>query len=342
MGKRRSDWEQTAQYRFGRWLRAGWEPLDRRMEEALFEEGEAPRGEQEARRAEQEREARLSARHAEDLLIEEKLHSQLHAWSNTRGRKLLNRLYALLSVLICGAIIWLLLSTVSAMPLFGDPGSPSNNEVARRYVEKGVEETGAVNIVAGVILDYRAFDTLGESSVLFIAACAVLILLRIDPGADGTPGAELIAAEADDRHYEPKNDVILQGSARILTPLVLLFGMYVILNGHLSPGGGFSGGSIMSAGLVLYLNAFGFRRASRFFTYRTFLWTSFSALLFYVLAKAYSFYCGANGIPSGIPLGSPGAILSSGLILPLNVAVGLVVTSTMYAFYTLFRKGSME
>lgn len=48
---------------------------------------------------------------------------------------------------------------------------------------------------------------------------------------------------------------------------------------------------------------------------------------------------GANHLESGIPLGTPGAILSSGLILVLNICVGLVVTCTMYAFYALFRKG---
>ena len=50
---------------------------------------------------------------------------------------------------------------------------------------------------------------------------------------------------------------------------------------------------------------------------------------------------GANHIESGIPLGTPGAILSSGFILPLNICVGLIVMCTMYAFYTLFRKGGM-
>jgi multicomponent Na+:H+ antiporter subunit B len=42
---------------------------------------------------------------------------------------------------------------------------------------------------------------------------------------------------------------------------------------------------------------------------------------------------------TGIPLGTPGAILSSGLILPLNICVGLVVACTMYTFYAMFRKG---
>jgi len=111
------------------------------------------------------------------------------------------------------------------------------------------------------------------------------------------------------------------------------------LNGHLSPGGGFSGGAIIGAGLILYLNAFGFEKIGKFFTEKTYKIISFCSLSFYCLAKSYSFYTGAHHLESGIPLGTPGDIISSGLILPLNICVGLVVASTMYAFYALFRKG---
>ena len=204
-----------------------------------------------------------------------------------------------------------------------------------------MEETGAVNIVAGMILDYRAFDTLGESNVLFIAACSVLILLRVSGSKDGKPSTEQLEAEADDRMYEPKNDAILQHAANFLVPLILMFGVYVILNGHISPGGGFSGGAIMGAGLILYLNAFGFKRTERFFTFTTFKIVSCVALSFYALSKAYSFFTSANHLPSIITTGTPGMIFSAGLIPYLNIAVGLVVCCTMYAFYTLFRKGDM-
>ena len=199
-------------------------------------------------------------------------------------------------------------------------------------------------MVTGMILDYRAFDTFGESNVLFIATVTVLILLRIDK-TDKKEGESrdnaLTRAEADenDRIYEPKNDLILQKVAGFLVPLIIIFGIYVILNGHLSPGGGFSGGAIIGAGLILYLNAFGFAKTERFFTEKTYKWICFCSLTCYCLAKSYSFYMGANHLPSGIPLGTPGAILSSGLILVLNICVGLVVTCTMYAFYALFRKG---
>ena len=60
----------------------------------------------------------------------------------------------------------------------------------------------------------------------------------------------------------------------------------------------------------------------------------------YAMIIAYYLFTGANGIPSIVPLGTLGAILSSGLILPINLLVGLEVACTMYAFYALFRKGS--
>lgn len=133
--------------------------------------------------------------------------------------------------------------------------------------------------------------------------------------------------------------MILQSAARLLVPFIIIFGIYIILCGHLGPGGGFSGGAVIGAGLILYVSAFGFARTERFFTARTYKWMSFGALACYCLSKTYSFYTGANHIESVIPLGTPGAILSSGLILLLNICVGVVVAGTMYTFYVMFRKG---
>ena len=259
---------------------------------------------------------------------------------DNRGIRPFRKAYQLMSVALCLGIISVLLWTVSYLPAFGNAGNPDNNEVSARYIERGLQETGAVNIVTGMILDYRAFDTFGESCVLFIASCCVLVLLRID-ATDGDKRSRKRLEEANDRLFEPKDDIILQKCACVMVPLILMFGIYIVLNGHLSPGGGFSGGAVLGSGLIFYLNAFGFEKTGRFFTERIYRRVTLCALTFYCLAKSYSFYTGANHLHSGIPLGVPGAILSSGLILPLNICVGLVVACTMYAFYTLFRKGGM-
>ena len=54
----------------------------------------------------------------------------------------------------------------------------SHSETAQHYVNKGYEETGAVNIVTSIYLGYRAYDTLGETMVLFTAATGVFLLLK--------------------------------------------------------------------------------------------------------------------------------------------------------------------
>ena len=127
--------------------------------------------------------------------------------------------------------------------------------------------------------------------------------------------------------------------ARVLVPLIIIFGAYVVLNGHLSPGGGFSGGAIIGTGLILYLTAFGYERVGLLLTEKLIRGLTVSALGFYCLAKSYSFYTGANGLHSVISPGVPGAILSGGLIVYLNICVGVVVSCTIYTFFTAFRKG---
>ena len=246
------------------------------------------------------------------------------------------KVYKVLSVIACFVLIAVLLVAVSYLPRFGSAYSPDVNEGAERYVEKGLQETGAVNFVAGMILDYRAFDTLGESCVLFTAVTCVLILLR-DDRSPLRPYRE----QGSDALFDLTKDPILRRMVAVLLPMILLFGIYVLFNGHLSPGGGFSGGAILGAGLILHSLAYGFEKTGRFFTPRVFKAVTCCALSFYCLAKSYSFYTGANHLESGIPLGTPGAIFSAGLILPLNICVGMVVACTMYGFYALFRKGGI-
>ena len=89
-------------------------------------------------------------------------------------------------------------------------------------------------------------------------------------------------------------------------------GIYIILNGHLSPGGGFSGGAVIGAGMILYAASFGFPRTQRFFNEKIYVIVKVTALLLYGLIALHFFYTGANGLEHLFPLGEPGAILSGG------------------------------
>lgn len=64
------------------------------------------------------------------------------------------------------------------MPVWGDPDSPANSHVSPRYIEKVMEETAVPNMVTAVLADYRGFDTLGETTVVFCAGMSVLLILR--------------------------------------------------------------------------------------------------------------------------------------------------------------------
>ena len=334
MARLKSNYEQTLWARLTAWLRDGGSALDSRMTDEMSAPAEpnllAP---EELARLEHEQDER----HRLDLEKEHQLFERFHLWANTRGAKWYHRIYSLLAVVICLAIIVFLLSTVADLPRFGKEDNPINNEVSQRYIEKGVEETGATNIVSGMILNYRAFDTLGESHVLFVAACSVILLLRLSK----SDSKSYLQEVAYDRHYEPKNDLILQTATRYLFPILLLFSVYVLVNGHLSPGGGFSGGTVLGAALILYVCAYGSKSIYGFFGHRLYSAVKVSALCLYSLIILYYAFTGANGLPSAMPLGTPGRIFSAGFILPINVAVGFEVACTMFGFYAYFRKGDL-
>ncbi len=235
--------------------------------------------------------------------------------------KMWQRSYAVLSVLVSAVVLVFFFQVSIQLPPFGDPTNPDLNEVTERYIEKGLEETGATNIVAGLILDYRAFDTFGESTVLFAATMSVILLLRRPRPVKDSP---------------IPRDRILQMVGLVMIPAVMMFGIYVVLNGHLSPGGGFSGGTVMGCGLILAYMVMGRSRLEHYLTPNRLTGVTVACLCTYGVLKGYSFITGANHIGWEVPKGKPGAIFSSGFILPLNICVGIIVACTMYTFFSLF------
>lgn len=272
---------------------------------------------------------------------EASVHTRYERWYKRHGFEVFNDLYRIFSVIVCITIIVTMLAVVSTLPTFGDPSDPSVNEVVDRYVSKSIEETGTVNAVAGMISAYRGFDTLGEAHVLFVAACSVIILLRVDPSSRKRSNSKILDRLGKDMDYEPNQDLVLQKVATVMVPCAFLYGLYVVLNGTSSPGGGFSGGAIIGAGIILHSVAFGFRKTEKFFNDEVYHVVKTACLTIYALLMAYFIYMGANGFDNHIWLGIPGTILSGGIILPINIAVGFEVACTMYSFYALFRKGGL-
>lgn len=162
---------------------------------------------------------------------------------------------SLLIVLLTGAA--LLYGTVD-MPAFGDASSPINSVVTDRYIHASGEETGVPNIVTSVLASYRGYDTMGETTVIFTAAVAVLLLLGYGKqGAESAPTSQAVPAFRRSLEVRP----ILRTGAKLLIGPILLFAFYVQFHGDFGPGGGFQAGVIFAAGVILYALIFDMQRA---------------------------------------------------------------------------------
>jgi multicomponent Na+:H+ antiporter subunit B len=116
------------------------------------------------------------------------------------------------------------------------------NLTARYYAEHTAQDIGAANIVTAIIVTYRGLDTLGEVTVLFLTAAIVgMVLVQSRRKAD-----------APQRALPPSGELLTTGT-RLLVPLILLLGVYVFVNGHLTPGGGFQGGAILASAVLMLL-----------------------------------------------------------------------------------------
>jgi multicomponent Na+:H+ antiporter subunit B len=128
--------------------------------------------------------------------------------------------------------------------------------------------------------------------------------------------------------------VIVQVSARLLAGMLFLYGIYVVLHGHLTPGGGFAGGVLIAAAFILNSLAFGsVEQAERSSYTFSSVFESLGGLLFLGLALAgYSF---ANFFSNGTVflLGTPLQLFSGGLILPANIAIGIKVGAGLVAIF---------
>lgn len=85
------------------------------------------------------------------------------------------KVIALISVIMTGA---LLIYGTGEMPDWGDPNSPASSHVSPEYIQESIEKTATPNMVTAVLADYRGYDTLGETTVIFTAGIACVLMLR--------------------------------------------------------------------------------------------------------------------------------------------------------------------
>ena len=189
---------------------------------------------------------------------------------------------------------------------FGQP----KTKVGKHYIDRGIEETGAVNVVTSVVVSYRGFDTLGEVTVLFIAATGLGAVL----GTGRTKAAAIRPAS-----------FVLRTGCRVLFPLILVFGSYIFIHGHLTPGGGFQGGAIVASAFVLiYLGCREKRISEKIST----TLESLGGVIF-VVVGLIGLAVGGYFLLNFLPEGQPYLLLSAGIIPVIYIAIGFKVGSEL-------------
>lgn len=193
------------------------------------------------------------------------------------------------------------------------------------YAKKGPSELGAANLVTSVVVTYRGLDTLGEVTVLFLAAAAIGLLLK----PDSKPDEETPALE----HRQASE--IVTTATELLLPMVILLGVYVFTNGHLSPGGGFQGGAIIASGTMFLILALPETHISRV----VISWVESLSGFSYVVVGALGILLAGGFLDNRLlPLGEFGGLLSAGAIPLIYVFVGLKVGFELSAILDRFRK----
>ena len=225
----------------------------------------------------------------------------------------LRRQVFLAAAAVAGA---LLLWGLTGLPDYGVYNGPYGDVLNR----VAVAERSATNVVAAVTFDYRGVDTMGEEFILFAAVLGVAILLRAQRDEHAVPPDE----DAADRDAPATSDAVRVVGLTLVGPVVL-FGIYLVAHGHLSPGGGFQGGVVLAtAALLVYLSGeyVTLRRVSPELV--TDVAESVGAAA-YVAVGLLGVAAGTAFLANVLPLGQPGQLLSAGTIPPINAAVGLEV-----------------
>jgi len=203
------------------------------------------------------------------------------------------------------------LGAVFAGLLAGYAPEDALNLTARYYAEHTAQDIGAANIVTAIVVTYRGLDTLGEVTVLFLTAAIVgLVLARGRRKSDGPQ-----------RELPPAGELLTTGT-RLLVPLILLLGVYVFVNGHLTPGGGFQGGAILASAILLLLLTDPLLRFGHGLIAAI---ESTTGLLYVGIGVLGIFLAGGFHDNRILPTGTLGALFSAGVIPIIYSFIGLKV-----------------
>lgn len=250
---------------------------------------------------------------------------------------MLSKVFATIAVVITGGI---LLYGVGDFPGFGDPHSPANagvpgsKSISQYFITESYGDTKVPNIVTSVLADYRGYDTMFETVVIFAAGMAIFAILRV------------IGNESDKETREVKEHAFTNGdhsriivgtTCRLVVPVIQLFALYVVAHGHHSPGGGFQGGVILGASFIIIALSDHLNAALRRFSEKSYITVAAVGIFIYaafgVLAQVMKADFLDYGALQPILFTDGPEMARSHSMLGVEIGVAFTVTAIMFAIY---------
>ncbi|MBT4225394.1 MAG: hypothetical protein HOD72_13120 [Opitutae bacterium] len=234
-------------------------------------------------------------------------------------------------VFTVGLILLYGVSSLDDFPSWGTPDSPANKSPLSQYfIKNTIVDTEVPNMVTAVLADYRGYDTMFETVVIFVAGLGIFAVVRV---FEHGGASRVVTADT-------KPDIIITNTCRLLIPLIQLFALYVLAHGHSSPGGGFQGGVIMGASFILVALAWDLDIALKRFSEKQAFICSGIGILIYAGFGLASVFLGEEFLNYGIihkilpGVDSP-EMARYYAMLGVEIGVMFTVTSIMFLIYGL-------
>lgn len=223
------------------------------------------------------------------------------------------RLQTIFASLLLSCMSILLLSILVSI-------EPSSNTLGSELLKINTQSTQSANSVTSVVTYFRGLDTLGEVTILFLSIFGISL------------GLERVNERKNIFTYDNK---LLKIGVKVLFPLITLFGLYIIIHGHLSPGGGFQGGVVIASGFLLMFLAHGDE-----FSLKHKLLTIFESLsgAGFVLVGILGLLVADRFFANFLPLGESTKLISGGVIPLIYIFVGIKVAAEISVLAEYFIK----